>query len=245
MIHWPILGPVRQDRARADLSLLDSGLLLRALSLYPVDVSGLDLAAYREVAGATWDLRLWDVHMGKQKLQSPWEDTYPSGAAARVFWCIISSDFGDLLGGYSAELLLSPYHLTLMEQTLTWVVDKNRGVPGRKWAALCAKFSIYSGNDLHRSEHLQRLSFEANQLEEIKTDKTGASLPLTKSLPCLSRLNVLCYWWWALGGPLWPTGSGGKGCCGAREVLQGRAFPKGGCPLSLLRKGTSSKSWCR
>lgn len=70
--------------------------------------------------------------MGKQKLQSPWEDTYPSGAAARVFWCIISSDFGDLLGGYSAELLLSPYHLTSMEQTLTWVVDKNRGVPGRK-----------------------------------------------------------------------------------------------------------------
>lgn len=44
---------MRQDRARVDLSLLDSGLLLRDVSLYPVDVSGVDLAAHVEMAGAT------------------------------------------------------------------------------------------------------------------------------------------------------------------------------------------------
>ena len=42
-----------QGKARANLSLLGSELLLRAVSLYPVDVSGLDLAAHVEMADAT------------------------------------------------------------------------------------------------------------------------------------------------------------------------------------------------
>ena len=55
----------------------------------------------------------------------------------------ISNGSEYLHGGYSAELLLSLYCLTLMEQTLTWVVDKNKGVPGRKWGVLCAREVFY------------------------------------------------------------------------------------------------------
>jgi len=49
------------------------------------------------------------------------------------------------------------------------------------------KIFICGGNDLHHSEHLQLLSFEASQVEEIKMDK-----PVT-SVPCLLGLNVLHY----------------------------------------------------
>lgn len=73
-----------------------------------------------------------------------------------------------------------------MEQTLTWVVDKNR----ESREVLCpVKFSMCCRNDVHCSEHLQLckskhsseiLSIEA---EEIKMDKAVASV--SKTMPLL------------------------------------------------------------
>lgn len=76
-----------------------------------------------------------------------------------------------------------------MEQTLTWVVDKNRG--GEE-CCVPVKFSMYCRNDLRCSEHLELcnckhcgelLSFAA---EEIKMDKAVASVPKTMPLLFLS-----------------------------------------------------------
>lgn len=49
----PVLGLMRQDRVKTGLRLMNSGLLLRAVPLYPVDVSELDLDAHIEMAGVT------------------------------------------------------------------------------------------------------------------------------------------------------------------------------------------------
>lgn len=83
------------------------------------------------------------------------------------------------------------------------VVDKNRGIPGRKCeCCVPVKFSMYCSDDLHCSEHLQLckckhctqlLRFEADWQEEIKMDKAVVSVPQTMPLLCLSGLNVLHY----------------------------------------------------
>lgn len=46
------------------------------------------------------------------------------------------------------------------------------------------KFSVYAGNDLHCREHLQLLSFAANQLEEKKMNKMSLCLQKSFCLLC-------------------------------------------------------------
>lgn len=242
MIHWPILGPVGQDRVRADLSLL------RAVFRCGVAVPS---RCFRAWFGCSCRDGWCHLRCSKACEMSTWAsgcyrapvgDTCPSGAADRVFWCI-SNGSEYLLRRYSGELLLCLYHLTLMEQLWHSCLRKTEEcLEGSEECCVPGKFSIYGGNLLHLSEHLQLLSFEPNRQEEINMDKTVASVPKIKPLPCFSGLNVLQ--WRALDVPLWPMGSGGKGCCGILADLQGRVFLNSSCPLPLLWKGTSTKSWC-
>lgn len=72
-----------------------------------------------------------------------------------------------------------------MEQTLTWVVDKNRG---REECCVPVKFSMCSRNDLHCSEHLQCLKCKHSSellsiaAEKIKMDKVAS---VAKTMPLL------------------------------------------------------------
>lgn len=78
-IDWHVSILVRQDRVRTCLRLMNSGLLLRAVSLYPVDVSELDLNALMEVASVTWDaIKPLRCPLGQAEVTVPVGDTLPS-----------------------------------------------------------------------------------------------------------------------------------------------------------------------